>query len=291
MMKRKCIVVTGGAGFIGSSLIELILKKTKSQIISIDNYSSGSKKNHIKSKKIKYIKGDTKDIFKILDYYKYSISDLFHFGEFSRIAQSFNDTEECFNSNVYGTTQVVNFCNKNKIKLLYSATSSAFNNKENLSPYSFSKSQNVKLIKNYNNWFDLNYKIFYFYNVYGEKQIMTGQMAAVIGIFEKCFKENRSLPVVKPGNQKRNFTYIKDIINGCYVGWRKGKHKEYLFRSEKEYTIYEVAKLFSKNIKMIKSRPGERFKSYYPKGLKTNNTLGLKFKSDLKDYIGKIKSR
>ena len=123
-------------------------------------------------------------------------------------------------------------------------TSSAFNNKENLSPYSFSKFQNVKLIKNCSEWFNLKFKIFYFYNVYGEKQIKYGKMAAVIGVFEKCYLEKKYLPVVKPGNQKRNFTYVKDIVNACFEGWKNGACNEYLLRSEQEYTIYEFARMF-----------------------------------------------
>jgi len=290
-MKRKYIVVTGGAGFIGSHLIEIILKRTKINVISLDNYSSGSNKNHIKSQRVKYLKGETKDIFKILKNFKKQITDLFHLGEFSRIAESFIQTDKCFDSNILGTLNVLNFCKKNNIKIIYSATSSAFDEKENLSPYSFSKFQNVKLIKNYNKWFNLKFKIFYFYNVYGERQISTGNMAAVIGIFEKRYKRKKYLPVVRPGNQKRNFTYVKDIVNACYIGWKKGVHKEYLLRSEKEYTIYEVAKMFSKKINLVKSRPGERFKSNYPKEIKTNINLGLKFKNDLKDYINKFKSK
>ena len=205
-MKRKYIVITGGAGFVGSHLIQILIDKSNSNIISIDNYSSGSRRNHVKNKRVKYLKGETKDIFHILKNYKNKISDIFHFGEFSRIAQSFTQSEKCFESNILGTSNVINFCRKNKIRLIYSATSSAFNNKENLSPYSFSKFQNVKLIKNSGEWFNLKFKIFYFYNVYGEKQIKDGKMAAVIGVFEKRYSEKKHLPVVKPGNQKRNFT-------------------------------------------------------------------------------------
>ena len=289
-MKRKYIVITGGAGFVGSHLIQILIDKSNSNIISIDNYSSGSRRNHFKNKRVKYLKGETKDIFHILKNYKNKISDIFHFGEFSRIAQSFTQSEKCFESNILGTSNVINFCRKNKIRLIYSATSSAFNNKENLSPYSFSKFQNVKLIKNSGEWFNLKFKIFYFYNVYGEKQIKDGKMAAVIGVFEKRYSEKKHLPVVKPGNQKRNFTYVKDIVNACYEGWRNGVYDEYLLRSEQEYTIYEVARMFSNKIKFVNSRPGERFKSYYPKNIKTNNNLGLKFKSDLKDYVEKFKS-
>ena len=169
-MKRKYIVITGGAGFVGSHLIQILIDKSNLNIISIDNYSSGSRRNHIKNKRVKYLKGETKNIFDILKYYKNKISDIFHFGEFSRIAQSFIQSEKCFESNILGTSNVVNFCIKNKIRLIYSATSSAFNNKENLSPYSFSKFQNVKLIKNCSEWFNLKFKIFYFYNVYGKNK-------------------------------------------------------------------------------------------------------------------------
>ena len=143
-IKKNIIVVTGGAGFVGTNLIELLENKTNFNIISIDNYSSGSKKNHISKKRVKYIKANTADIQKILDPIKNNINTIFHFGEFSRIYQSFLKMNECVNSNTIGTNAVFNFCLSNKIKLIYSATSASIGNKgndENLSPYAFTKSK------------------------------------------------------------------------------------------------------------------------------------------------------
>ena len=118
-MKKKYVVVTGGAGFVGSNLIEYFLKKTKLNIISIDNYSSGSKSNHIKNRRVTYLKKETKDIRIVLAKYKKNISTLFHFGEFSRIYQSFNKFNECFQSNSIGTREVFKFCLDNKIKTIF----------------------------------------------------------------------------------------------------------------------------------------------------------------------------
>ena len=186
---RNILVVTGGAGFVGSNLISYLIKKTNHKIISIDNYSSGSKKNHIKNSRIKYFSSHTKNISQILKKPK-NIKAIFHFGEFARIYQSFLKMDQCLDSNTIGTNAVFNFCLINNIKLIYSATSASLGNRgkdKNLSPYAFSKSQNLELLENLKKWFKFKYEIIYFYNVYGPRQISQGSMATVIGIFENCF--------------------------------------------------------------------------------------------------------
>ena len=190
-MKNKKIIITGGAGFVGTNLIKQILNKTKYKIISIDNYSSGSKKNHIKNSRVKYVIGNTVDIDKLIKTPQ-EIKTVFHFGEFSRIYQSFLKMNECIRSNSVGSNSIFNFCLKNKIKLVYSATSASLGNKgndKNLSPYAFTKAKNLELLENLKKWFNFKYEVIYFYNVYGPNQICKGEMSTVIGIFEDHFKE------------------------------------------------------------------------------------------------------
>ena len=223
-MSSKKIVITGGAGFVGTNLIRLLLEKTKYKLISIDNYSSSSRKNHIKDSRVKYIKAHTKNISSVLN--PKQIHSIFHFGEFARIYQSFLQMDKCIESNSIGTNAVLNFCLKNKIKLVYSATSASLGNKgndKNLSPYAFTKAKNLELLENLKKWHKFKYEVIYFYNVYGPNQIGKGNMATVIGIFEDCYKKNKALPVVKPGTQSRRFTHIDDTVNVCYVAWKKNQ--------------------------------------------------------------------
>ena len=285
---KKIVVVTGGAGFVGSNLIEKLIKNTKKKIISLDNYSSGTKKNHIKDKRVKYFNCNTKEIKKILKKYKNNIDTIFHFGEFARIYQSFNEFDKCYDSNSIGTKEVFKFCLDNKIKLIYSATSASFGNlgkNKNLSPYAFTKSKNLELLENLKKWFNLKYEIIYFYNVYGPRQIKSGSMATVIGIFEDQFQKNKPLTVVKPGSQSRNFTHINDTINTCFEAWMKNKCAHYSISHKKSYSILQTARMFKRKIKFIRRRPGERYASSLAK-MSLNNKVIQRFgKINLKDYI------
>jgi len=290
-MIKKIIVVTGGAGFVGGNLIEKLLRDTRYKIISIDNYSSGSAKNHIKNTRVKYIKDSSSNISKILNNYKSKIHTIFHFGEFSRIYQSFLKMNECIKSNSIGTHAVFNFCLSNKIKLVYSATSATIGNKgkdKNLSPYAFTKAKNLEMLENLKNWFNFKYEILYFYNVYGPKQISVGPMATVIGIFENQFKRNEPLTVVKPGSQSRRFTHIDDTVNACFYAWKKNRCRHYSISTKKSYTILEVAKMFNTKIKFLPHRKGERYASALTNMNLSNKVYKIFGQTSLKNYIKNI---
>jgi UDP-glucose 4-epimerase len=285
---KNIIVITGGAGFVGSNLIEYFVRKTGYKILSIDNYSSGSKKNHILNKRVKYVKAHTKDINIVLNRYKDRIKTIFHFGEFSRIFQSFLHMNECIQSNTIGTVAVFNFCLKNNIKLIYSATSASLGNggrDRNLSPYAFTKSKNIEFLENLKKWFRFKYEVIFFYNVYGPKQITTGKMATVIGIFEDHYIRGKPLPVVKPGTQSRRFTHIRDTVETCIVAWKTNKCRYYSISNKASYSIKEVAKLFNSKIKYLPPRKGERYASALS-GMSLNNKVYKNIgKVQLKDYI------
>jgi UDP-glucose 4-epimerase len=285
---KKFIVVTGGCGFVGYNLIKYFVEKTNFKIISLDDYSSGTKKNHIKNKRVKYIAGHTKDINKILTKYKSKINSIFHFGEFSRIYQSFVQMNKCIKSNTIGSNAVFNFCLENKIKLIYSATSASLGNSgedKNLSPYAFTKSKNIELLENLKKWFNFKYEVIFFYNVYGPRQIKIGDMATVIGIFEEHYVKKKSLPVVKPGSQSRRFTHIFDTIKVCFKAWKNNKCRYYSISNKKSYTILEVAKLFNSKIKYLPHRKGERFASALSDMSLSNKVYKNFGKISLKKYI------
>ena len=285
---RNILVVTGGAGFIGSNLISELLKFKKYKIISVDNYSSGLSKNHIKNKRVKYLNGSTKSIEILLKSYIGKIHSIFHFGEFARIYQSFKKINECFSSNIEGSSNVFNFSLKNKIRLIYSATSASLGNKGedmNLSPYAFSKAKNLELLENLKKWFNFRYEVVYFYNVYGKRQICKGDMATVVGIFEDYFKKKQKLPVVRPGTQVRRFTHVYDTVKACIFAWKKNKCKHYSIASNQSYSIIELAKLFRNKISYLPKREGERYASALTKMNLNNKIIRLSAKIKLKDYV------
>tara|TARA_X000001036_G_C20567930_1_gene761398 strand:- start:166 stop:1056 length:891 start_codon:yes stop_codon:yes gene_type:complete len=284
---KKRILVTGGAGFVGTNLINFFLKKTKFNIISLDNYSSGTIKNHIKSNRVKYIKGHTKNIINLIKDPK-NIHSIFHFGEFARIYQSFFKMKECVESNFIGSNAVFNFCLKNNIKLVYSATSASLGNKgkdKNLSPYAFSKATNLEQLENLKKRFKFKYEAIYFYNVYGPHQISRGAMSTVIGIFEDHYLKKKPLPVVKPGTQTRRFTHINDTVKMCYLAWKKKLNRHYIITNTKSYSINEVAKMFKSKIKYLPKRSGERYSSALVNKNLSNKIYKFYGKISLKNYI------
>ena len=245
----------------------------------------------IKNIRVKYVKEHIKNIHKVLSTEKKNINAIFHFGEFARIYQSFLKMEECIDSNSIGSHAVFNFCLSNKIKLIYSATSAAIGNKgndKNLSPYAFTKAKNLELLNNLKRWFKFKFEIIYFYNVYGPKQISTGSMATVIGIFEEQYKKNKPLTVVEPGSQSRRFTHIDDTIQACYYAWKINKCRHYSISNKKSYSILQVAKMFNTKIKFLPARRGERYASALTSMNLSNRVFKIFGKSNLKDYIKNI---
>ena len=291
---KNILLVTGGSGFVGSNLIELLLRKTKHKIISIDNYSSGSKANHITNRRVKYVSVNTDKIDFALKKYKENINAIFHFGEFSRIYQSFSKFDECFHSNSIGTNAVFKFCSDNQIKLIYSATSASLGSSgldKNLSPYAFTKAKNLELLENFKKWFGLKYEVIYFYNVYGPRQICKVDMATVVGIFEDHYLRNKKLPVVRPGTQTRKFTHVQDTVEVCYEAWKQNKNRHYSIAAKQNYSIVELAKLFRIGIQYLPKRPGERYASAL-NSMNLNNKIYKKIgritlKSYVKDFLQK----
>lgn len=275
------ILVTGGAGYIGSNLIKHLKETTVATITSLDNYFTGQKLNHIEG--VNYINGNTWDIHNVE---KQDI--VYHFGEYSRVVPSFEDVEYVMTTNLWGTSRVIEQCKRWNAKLIYSASSSKFGGNEDLSPYSWVKAKMVELIKDYNKWYGLRYEICYFYNVYGENHISEGNYATVIGIFERQYKNNEPLTVVFDGKQSRQFTHIKDIVNALGMILKQNRNKEWYLSSDKDYCIIDVARMFTDNIQMIPSRKGERYEAVSIKN-DTKEILGWEIEHNLEDYINEQK--
>ena len=275
------ILVTGGAGYVGSNLVKHLKKHTNATITSLDNYFTGQEANHIKG--VEYIQDCT---WKINELPKQDI--VYHFGEYSRVVPSFKDVEYLMTTNLWGTSRVLEQCKQWNAKLIYSASSSKFGGNENLSPYSWVKAKMVELIKNYSEWYGLKYEVCYFYNVYGKNHISEGDYATVIGIFEKQYKEGKALTIVGDGKQSRQFTHIDDIVNALDKVRKRDSNKEWYLSSDVEYKIIDVAKMFSDNIEFIPERKGERYKATTIQN-DTKKVLNWQIKNNLKDYINGTK--
>lgn len=278
----KTILVTGGAGHIGSHIIEKLVKDPNNQVISLDNYFNGSKENHING--AEYREGHTKNIDKLIP----ETPDIvFHLGEYARIAPSFDDVEKVYDMNIVGTFAVVEFCKKRKVsKLVYAASSTKFaieGDGRHQNPYSFTKATNVDLINDYGRWYNLPYAICYFYNAFGPREKGIGKYTTLIAKFEQNYLQNKPLTIVKPGTQKRNFTYVKDLARGIISVGEKGNGDGYTLGNTKGYSIIEIAKAFGSPIEYIDGYPGRTESGESPN--KAREELGWETTVDILDYI------
>ncbi|BBH65874.1 NDP-sugar dehydratase or epimerase [Actinoplanes sp. OR16] len=259
----RTLLVTGGAGFVGGALVRSLLTEyPDAAIVSLDNYFTGSPEAHVNDPRVTYIDGSTADIAKIwADRGLPGPEIVFHLGEYSRIVQSFEDHDLTWDFNLLGTKEVVKFTAAHGAKLIYAGSSSKFGNDgedENLNPYAWTKAKNIEYIKNYSNWYGLDYAITYFYNVYGPGQITNGKYATVIGIFERQYLAGEPLTVVAPGTQTRDFTHIDDIVRGIVLVARQGSGDGYLLGTGREWPIADVAKMFGTEFVLLPALRGER---------------------------------
>ena len=280
-MKTKKILVTGGAGFVGSHLCERLAQNESYEVYSLDNYFTGSKNNHVPN--VTYIKGDTKDIDTLVDF---APDMVYHLGEYSRVEQSFDDIETVYDYNKLGTFAVLEFVRKHGCKILYAGSSTKFGDGglgRSASPYAWTKATNTELVINYGHWFNVPYAITYFYNVYGPREIQTGKYATLIALFKEKMKNNEPLTIVSPGTQKRNFTHIEDIINGLVLVGENGYGDEFGIGSPDAYSILDVAKLYDGEIVMLPERKGNRMVADVITA--KTEALGWKPTKKLEDYI------
>lgn len=279
---KKIILVTGGAGHVGSHVIEQLMKDPDNQVISLDNYFNGNESNHITG--AEYRKGHTKDIEKLVPE---TPDIIYHLGEYARIAPSFEDVAQVFDMNIAGTLAVLEFCRKRNVnKLVYAASSTKFaieGNGRYQNPYSFTKATNVDLITCYGEWYGLNYAICYFYNAFGPRENGDGKYATLIAKFEKLYLEGKPLTVVKPGLQKRNFTYVKDLAHGIILVGERGIGDGYALNNTKGFSVEEIARAFGGPIEYVDGYPGRYETADNP--TKARDELGWETTVDVLDYI------
>lgn len=279
---HKTILVTGGAGHVGSHIIEQLVKDTNNHVISLDNYFTGKKENHIDG--AEYCKGHTKNIEDLISE---TPDTIYHLGEYARIAPSFEDVEQVYDMNITGTFAVLEFCRKRGVgKLVYAASSTKFaieGNGRHQNPYSFSKATNVDLVNNYGAWYGLNYAICYFYNAFGPREQGEGKYATLIAKFQQQYLEGKPFTVVRPGTQKRNFTYVKDLACGIIMVGEKGKGDGYALNNTKGFSIIDIAKAFGGPIKYVDGYPGRGESGDSP--TKAREELGWETTLDITDYI------
>jgi UDP-glucose 4-epimerase len=285
MSQSQIIVVTGGAGFIGSRLCTRLVSLGH-RVISLDNYFTGTKSAHIPN--VDYREAHTKDIEKIIP----ETPDLlYHLGEYSRVEASLREPALVWDLNIAGTFGVAEFWRKHRCKLIYAGSSTKFADGgmgRDQSPYAFTKASNTELVSNYSDWYDLPFAITYFYNVYGPGE-RTGKYGTVIEIFHQNHLNGRPLRVNAPGTQRRIFTHVDDIIDGLILVGEKGQGDEFGLGAEESFSILEIAQMFGSPIEMAPETKGNRM------GAKLDVTksyaLGWRPKKRISDYIKDIKEK
>ena len=291
-MKNK-ILVTGGLGFVGFNLVRELLKDEKNDITIIDNLSSNSSswenQLHTKSNRyrIRYIIEDINNI-NLEKYKHFEFNVIYHLGALARIQPSFNAVIPYYYSNILGTANVCELARRCNAKKIYAASSSAYAGPMQ-NPYSFTKYTGEETLKMYSELFNVSCVSARFFNVYGERQPISGDYPTVIGIFETQYKNNQALTIVGTGEQRRDFTHVKDICNGLIL-LSKNEYKGEIYNlgTGTNYSLNEVAKMFSDNIRYVPKRPGEAKTTLAD--LSKSKDIGYVAKINLKDYVNKFKN-
>ena len=288
-MIMKTILVTGGSGFIGSHLCERLVKEGH-KVISLDNYFTGSKDNHVDG--VEYIEGHTKDIEKLVSE---TPDIIYHLGEYSRVAKSIEEPELVWDLNIAGTFGVLEFWRKHKCKIVYagSSTKSVGDRGDgvtgrHLSPYTHWKAANTDLVMDYGRWYDLPYAITYFYNVYGPGE-RGDKYGTVIEIFKQNYLNNKPHQVRAPGTQTRTFTHIEDTVDGIVLVGEKGEGDGYGISVKEEVSLLDVANMFGGDIEILEATKTTRPHSVV--NTEKIEKLGWKQKRNLKDYIEEEKKK
>jgi len=281
------ILVTGGAGFVGSHLCERLAQDPNNEVVSLDNYFTGKENNEVEG--VTYIEGSTEEILWIFPYEKFDY--IYHLGEYSRVEQSFEDFDKVWEYNKVGTYNVLKFAKKVNAKLIYTGSSTKY--ADNYpgyvpSPYTWSKASNTEFVKQYCEWFDIPYAITYFYNVYGKREIAEGKYATLIAKYCNLMRQQVALSVVEPGTQQRNFTHVDDIVDGLLLVGKLGNGDEYGIGNPIAYNILEIANMFGGEVTMLPERKGNRMTAPVV-DTKTRN-LGWEPKRNLVDWIAELKN-
>ena len=283
-MKQRTILVTGGAGHVGSHVIERLLEDPRNRVISLDNYFNGSPDNHIAG--ADYRVGHTKDIDRLVT----ETPDIvYHLGEYARIAPSFEDVDIVYDMNMVGTFRVAEFCRQKKVKkLVYAASSTKFaieGDGRHQNPYSFTKAVNVDLINDYGRWYKMPYAICYFYNAFGPRERGDGKYGTVVAIFQRQYLSGEPLTVVRPGTQRRAFTYVKDLARGIILVGQKGQGDGYALGQTRTYSVSQVAKAFGTKTKLVSGYAG---RAEAKNDVRKARALGWRPTLDVMEYIAEF---
>lgn len=284
----KTVLVTGGAGFVGSHLCERLVKDGY-KVISLDNYFAGSKDNHVKG--VEYREGHTKDIEKFVSE---DIDLIYHLGEYSRVAASLEEPELVWDLNMDGTFGVLEFWRKKKCKLVYAGSSTKSVGARDdgvvgrdLAPYTWCKAVNTELVANYARWYELPYAIVYFYNVYGLRERSIEEYGTIVETFRRRKTEGKPLQVREPGTQRRAFTHVLDTVDGIVLVGEKGEGDNFGIGVEETFTLLGVAKMFGDEIEMLP--PTKTTRATAEVDSSKTRSLGWKPKHNLKDYVEEAK--
>lgn len=279
------ILVTGGAGHVGSHVAEMLAADPANQVISLDNYFNGRRENHVPG--VEYREGHTKDIDRLVPE---TPAIVYHLGEYARIAPSFEDVAQVYDMNIVGTFAVAEFCRRRKVgKLVYAASSTRFaieGDGRHQNPYSFTKATNVDLIRDFGRWYQLRYAICYFYNAFGPRERGDEKYGTLIARFERQYLAGHALPVVRPGTQRRAFTYVKDLARGLILAGEKGEGDGYALGVSTSRSVLEIAEAFGGSIEMVDGYPGRTESSNDTS--KARDELGWSPTVDVLDYIDRF---